>query len=113
MMRSSSFRQQSTAAQSPGGVRSPTLEGPGAEVQDIYRKQAQRIEELEKENKRLQSESSESDSRWRKAEDDLEEMRETNGDVADLKSKADKATTQRDEIEKLVRLYVNARGKPY
>lgn len=86
-------------------LKSPTLPplSPGGDaVGDIYRKQALRIEELEKENKRLQTESSEAEARWKKTEEELEELREASGEVAELKSKADLVTTKGEEVEKLV-----------
>lgn len=39
-----------------------------------------RIEELEKENKRLAKEAAESEKRWQKAEDELADIREDDGD---------------------------------
>lgn len=58
----------------------PTSPGPlspdGDTAPDIYRKHVARIEELEKENKRLQKESSDSEKRWKKAEDELADLRE-------------------------------------
>ena len=97
--RSASFRQNS-------GLTSPSLSKSSAlpsisaeeEVQDIYRKQASRIDELEKENKTLQ----EAQSKMQKVEDELEQLRESSGDVAELKSKAALADKRHEEIEKLV-----------
>jgi len=66
-IRSASFRQGAT----------PT--SPGADtddVPDVYRKQIARIEELERENKRLAREASEHQARWQKNEEELEELRE-------------------------------------
>lgn len=66
-----------------GTPTSPTAKTPGGGVSgDIYREQAQRIEDLEKENKRLVSEVEEADRRWKKGEEELEELREGRGDVA-------------------------------
>jgi hypothetical protein len=48
----------------------------------VYREQAQRIEELERENKRLATEVEENQNRWKKGEEELEEFREGQGDVA-------------------------------
>lgn len=75
-MRSSSFRQSS------GGQPSPGYGFPidGDTAPDIYRKQAIKIDELEKENKRLAKEASDGEKRWKKAEDELEELREAEGD---------------------------------
>lgn len=49
---------------------------------DIYREQAHRIEELEKENKALAGEVEEAKKRYQKGEEELEELREGQGDVA-------------------------------
>ncbi len=105
-LRSDSFRRN---ANQPNPL-SPTLKSPtlpplspgGDAVGDIYRKQALRIEELEKENKRLQMESSEAEARWKMTEEELEELREASGEVAELKSKADQVATKGEEVEKLV-----------
>lgn len=98
--RSASFRQNSGLT-SPSLSKSPALPSISAEeeVQDIYRKQASRIEELEKENKTLKD----AQTKLHKAEDELEQLRESSGDVAELKSKAALADKRHDEIEKLVR----------
>ena len=73
-MRSSSFRQTSAA----GGPLSPDIgySPEGGSAPDIYRKQASRIEELERENKRLAKEATDGENRWRKAEEELEDLRE-------------------------------------
>jgi len=115
-LRSDSFRRGSTSQQplSPG-LKSPTLPplSPGGDsVQDIYRKQAQLIEELERENKRLQQESQEAGARRRKTEEELEELREASGEVAELKSKADQAESRAAEVEKLVGLITDAMRTP-
>lgn len=49
---------------------------------DMYRDLSQRIEELEKENKRLAHQVEEGEKRWKNNEDELEELREGRGDVA-------------------------------
>lgn len=73
----------------------PASPGPlspdGDTAPDIYRKHVARIEELEKENKRLQREYSDSEKRWKKTEDEL----------ADLREAEDKKNS--DDTEKLVR----------
>ena len=76
--------QPAAAAATP---QSPT----GEKVQDIYRKQVQRIEELERDNKRLQAEALDAETRWKKSEEELEERREASGEMADLKAKAKEA----------------------
>jgi ElaB/YqjD/DUF883 family membrane-anchored ribosome-binding protein len=53
---------------------------------------------LEKDNKARQ----EAQSKLQKVQDELEQLRESSGDVAELKSKAALADKRQDEIEKLV-----------
>ena len=106
-MRSSSFRRGSIG-QTP---ISPTTNGGGGglslspgtdEVRDIYRKQSARIDELEKENKRLAKEANDLEGRWRNTEEELEELRESGSEVAMLRSRAEKAVVQGEEISKMV-----------
>ena len=108
-MRSSSFRRTSLSQ----GPLSPTLNGSksphlpalspdGDAVSDIYRKQAFRLDELEKENKRLVKEVEYAEARWRKTEEELEELREASSQVAELKSRALEADTKSEEVTKLV-----------
>lgn len=113
-MRSSSFRRQSLSQgpMSPIGNGSkspdlPPLTPDGDTVNSIYRKQAGRLDELEKENRRLAKEAQENEKRWRKTEDQLEEMREGSGEVAQLKARAEKADAQMEEFYKVVGLYLN------
>ncbi len=74
-IRSSSFRQ---------GPLSPGLAGPispdGETAPDIYRKHVARIEELEKENKRLGKDLADAEKRWQKAEEELADLREADGE---------------------------------
>lgn len=84
--RSESFRQGS-------GPMSPQ-----GEVQDLYRKQAARIEELEKESKAFQEQQEEGAVRLAKAEEELEGLRESSSDLAELKSKAQEADRLRTEL---------------
>ena len=70
---------------------------------DIYRKQATRLDELEKENRRLAKEASEAEGRWKSLEAELEEMRESSLEVSELKSRAQKADAKDEEIINLVR----------
>ncbi len=113
-MRSSSFRRQSLSqgplSPTANGSKSPdlpTLTPDGDSVNSIYRKQAARLDELEKENRRLAKEAQENEKRWRKTEDQLEELREASGDVAQLKARAEKADAQIEEFNKVVSLHVN------
>jgi hypothetical protein len=98
-MRSSSFRQSSGGPLSPGYGFSPD----GETAPDIFRKQALKIEELEKENKRLAKEASDGEKRWKKAEEELEDLREAEDDPS--KTKAASSTSRPSgEVEKLVSL---------
>ncbi|KAF4467109.1 USO1-intracellular transport [Fusarium albosuccineum] len=73
-LRSTSFRAGSIPS---GGAASPAPFSPdGDTAPDIYRKHVARIEELEKENKRLAKEAADSEKRWQKAEDELADLRE-------------------------------------
>ncbi|KAK7454911.1 M protein repeat protein [Colletotrichum acutatum] len=103
-LRSASFRQGSVSA--GNGPLSPSAEAPeGESATDIYRKQHARIEELEKENKRLAKDSTDAERRWKKAEEELADLRETEGEgkggpdsqVENLNAK------QKSEIEALQR----------
>ena len=79
-----------------GTPASPTAVTPSGGVSgDIYREQAHRIDELERENKRLAGEVEDGEQKWRKGEDELEELREGRGDVA-------LAVERGKEAEKLV-----------
>lgn len=94
-VRSSSFRQGGPLSPSLSGAKSPTLED-GISAPEIYRKQAARIEELEKENKRLAKEASDGEKRYKKAEDELEDLREAEPAIKEGSKDADA------ELEKLV-----------
>ncbi|KAI0521997.1 hypothetical protein F5B22DRAFT_594946 [Xylaria bambusicola] len=80
-LRSSSFRQ---------GPLSPTLSPDGETAADIYRKQVARIEDLEKENKRLAKEAGDAEKRYKKAEEELADLQE-----------ADRDGSEDNQIEKL------------
>jgi len=114
-MRSSSFRRSSVSQGplSPNGAKSPelaVLTPDGDTVNSIYRKQAARLDELERENRRLATESQEAEKRWRHTEEELEELREASGEVAELKSGAHKAEAQMEEFNKVVRLHVDLKS---
>ena len=94
-MRSSSFRA-SGGPLSPGYTFSPD----GDTAPDIYRKQAIRIEDLEKENKRLAKEATDGEKRWKKAEEELEDIREAEGESAKGKDTASGVSSR--ELEKMV-----------
>ncbi|KAI0893421.1 hypothetical protein F4806DRAFT_475687 [Annulohypoxylon nitens] len=95
-LRSSSFRQ---------GTVSPTgfpLSPEGETAPDIYRKQVARIEDLEKENKRLAKEAGDAEKRWQKAEEELADLREADRDGSDSqveKLKSEIAALQRQNTQ--------------
>jgi hypothetical protein len=93
-LRSSSFRKSISISASPlsPGPFSPD----GETAPDIYRKHVARIEELEKENKRLSKEAADSDKRWQKVEEELADLREADGDG--------KRGASDGQVEKLVRV---------
>ncbi|KAL8404002.1 hypothetical protein RB594_009033 [Gaeumannomyces avenae] len=95
--RSLSFRKQSLSA----GTAPPPLPSPGLgeSAPEIYRKYVTRIEELEKENKRLAKESADAEKRWQKAEDELADLRDGEGDDAAAAGKG--AGGSDGEVEKL------------
>ena len=105
-MRSSSFRRSSLSQGplSPNGTRSPDLpllSPDGDSINSLYRKQAAQLDELERENKRLAKEAQENETKWKQTEEELEELREASGDVAELKSNAKKAEAQAEEFGKM------------
>jgi len=107
-MRSSSFRRTSLSqgpiSPSQNGPQSPSLpilSAEGDAVTDIYRKQASRLEELERENRRLAKEATESSTRWKSLETELEELRESSGDLAELRSRAQATSGKDAEISRL------------
>jgi hypothetical protein len=89
--RSASFRKPSISGPISPGLFSPE----GETAPDIYRKHVARIEELEKENKRLAKEAADAEKRWQKAEEELADLREDDGEAGG-KSGADV------QVEKLV-----------
>lgn len=108
-LRSSSFRRTSVsqAPTSPplNGSKSPilpVLSPEGDSVNEIYRKQTSRLDELERENRRLAKDARDSEARWKKTEQELEELREDSGEIAELKLRAGKADIKSEEVEKLV-----------
>ena len=105
-MRSSSFRNSISTAVSPGSsIKSPPLPplAPGDEqIHEVFRRQTARVEELEKENKRLEKEYSSANARREKAEEELEDLRESSVEVIELKDRLAKAEQQVAELESLV-----------
>lgn len=103
-MRSSSFRQSSITSplQSAGGLKTPTFNPKEDNAAEVYRRQAARIEELEKENKRLAKEAMEGEKRWKRAEEELEDLREADGDRPAASKGLQAADSVADEVKKLV-----------
>ena len=108
-LRSSSFRRSSTSqnATSPpsaiGKVSSlPPLTADGESAHEVFRKHTTRIEELEKDNKRLEREVEEANALCRRTEDQLQELREANVDTTEVKEKLEKAEAKVADIEALV-----------
>jgi type II secretory pathway component PulJ len=52
----------------------------GETAPDIYRKHVLRIEELERENKTLAKDAKDAEKRWQKAEEELADLREGEGE---------------------------------
>lgn len=102
-MRSSSFRQSLTSPlPSTPGSRAPSFDPEEDTAPEIYRKQAARIEELERENKRLAKEAIEGEKRWKKAEEELEDLREADGSRSELKTESETSSRSADELNRLV-----------
>ncbi|EMC99177.1 hypothetical protein BAUCODRAFT_573461 [Baudoinia panamericana UAMH 10762] len=92
--RSESFRQGAVGVLSPVSTDPASGTGPinaGMEVQELYKKQTARIEELEKENDAFKEQQTEGAARLAKAEEELESLREGSSDMAELRSKAKEA----------------------
>lgn len=77
-LRSTSFRAASGTVPLSPGAFSPD----GDTAPDIYRKHVARIEELEKEAAKLGKDLGDAEKRWKKAEDELADLREAEGDAA-------------------------------
>jgi hypothetical protein len=82
-------------------LRSESFKSGGEEV---YRKQAARIEQLEKENTQLVKDAEAKVEAIRQAEAQIEELREGQSEVAELRTKASKADGGDREVERLVSL---------
>ena len=111
-LRSSNFRRtsvsQAPVSPAPADIKSlnlPVLTPEGDSINEIYRKQTSRLDELEKENKRLAKEVKDVRLRWEKAEEELEDLRESSAELADLRMRAAKVDAQTEEIERLVRSF--------
>ncbi|KAK2877119.1 hypothetical protein FQN49_001393 [Arthroderma sp. PD_2] len=105
-LRSSSFRQDSKlsgVSPNASGVKSPPLplSPDGSTAPEMFRKQVIRLEELEKENKRLEKEVETASSKWKKSEEQLDDLREASTETVELKERLAKAEKQAEEVEKL------------
>ena len=107
--RSESFRNGSVLSPVATDLRAgsgPT--SPGLEVQELYKKQAGRIEELERENRAYKEQQEEGAARLAKAEGELESLREGSSDLAELKSRANQADKLTAELASVQRQLVQA-----
>jgi chromosome segregation ATPase len=77
----------------------PPLTPDGDTIPDIYRKQALRLEELDRENRRLEREVRDGEARWRKSEEELEELREASGESEVLRAQEMKRKVEERERE--------------
>ena len=84
-------------------LRSESFKSGGEEV---YKKQAARIEQLEKENTQLVKEAETKVEQIRQAEAQIEELREGQSEVAELRTKASKVDGSNNEVERLVGLVI-------
>jgi hypothetical protein len=103
-MRSDSFRRTSNATpRSPSATVAPfpSLSPDSEQMSEIYRKQAVRVEELERENKRLEKEKGDGEAKWLRGEEELEKLREASGEASVLKMQAKKAAEAQSEISQL------------
>jgi hypothetical protein len=102
-MRSSSFRQSLTSPlPNTPGSKAPSFDPEEDTAPEIYRKQAARIEELERENRRLAKEATEGEKRWKKAEEELEDLREADGNRSELAVGSAISRRSADELSRLV-----------
>lgn len=71
-------------------------------MHEVFRKQSTKIEELEKENKRLEKEIADATTRWRKTEEQVEDLREASVDSVELREKLKQAEEKVADVELLV-----------
>ncbi|PGH23058.1 hypothetical protein AJ80_02831 [Polytolypa hystricis UAMH7299] len=108
-IRSSSFRRTAADTQQQPSFPSSSIKSPplpplspdGDAVPEVFRKQALRLEELEKETKRLERELEDVEARRKKSEEALEDFRDASGDVVELKERLERAERKGEEVEKL------------
>ncbi|PHH71757.1 hypothetical protein CDD82_6342 [Ophiocordyceps australis] len=102
-LRSTSFRSGPGLPPISPGLVSPDGSS-GDTAADIYRKHVARIEELERDNKRLSKEAADAERRWKKLEEELADLREADNTQASAKSTGDDAQDKlKSEIASLQR----------
>lgn len=113
-LRSSNFRRtsvsQTPSSPPPNDIKSPVLpvlSAEGESINDIYRKQTLRLDELERENKRLAKEARDVKLRLETAEEELEDLRESSVELTELRMRATKVDAQTEEIDRLVHSSIN------
>ena len=103
-LRSESFRKTSAVSPlSPSSTSSalPPLDPSGDAMDDIYRRQAVRVEDLEKENLRLSDELKDAKLKAQRREEVLEELREASSDNSTAKGQSDQINHVQDENSRL------------
>ena len=108
-IRSASFRRgslsQGPLSPSASEFRSndPSVTSPdGDYITSVYRTQAARLEELEKENKRLGQEAESAVRKLRQTEEELDELREGSGHVAELRTRIQELESHTEELSSTV-----------
>ncbi|PGH08317.1 hypothetical protein AJ79_06004 [Helicocarpus griseus UAMH5409] len=107
-LRSSSFRRTSVSGQQqplPSTTSKspslPPLSPEGDSVPEVFRKQALRLEELERENKRLEKELEEAGARWKRSEEQLEDLGDVSGELVEVRDQLGRAEEKAGEVERL------------
>ncbi|QSS58941.1 M protein repeat protein [Histoplasma capsulatum] len=110
-LRSSDFRRTSVSQQTgaqpvapSSNVKSPTLpplNPDGDAVPEVFRKQALRLEELERENRRLERELEEAGARWKKSEEKLEDLGDARVELVEVQDRLGRAEKRAEEVERL------------
>lgn len=73
---------------------------------EVFRKQALRLEELERENRRLERELEDVGARWKKSEEKLEDLRDASGELVEVRDRLGRAEKRAEEVERLVSVLV-------
>ncbi|PHH64341.1 hypothetical protein CDD81_4698 [Ophiocordyceps australis] len=102
-LRSTSFRSGPGLPPISPGLVSPDGSS-GDTAADIYRKHVARIEELERDNKRMAKETADAERRWKKLEEELSDLREAENTEVSAKPTGDDAQEKlKNEIASLQR----------